>query len=769
MRTAIRDKLFQAAAAIDEISDNRPEDIRRKEAAFRDAQKNYDFQKAWDLANLWCAAFVIKKRFPESAVPLAIHDRQSAITETPGEAAKPLPAWFGVADQDKKPKAKGRKPSTLNYPPSTPPIGITTQHLRDFVEGGALPHGLLAEAKRLADQYQFFHWHLAFPEVFRHGGFDLLIGNPPWDMVELSEKEFFASRDPNIAEAPTARQRQELIKSLSTSNPQLFRLFSDSKRQVYGIRHFVQHSGHFPYSSTGRINMYPLFVERAASLTAPRGRSGIVVPSAISMDAYNAPLFSWLIEGKRLVSLYDFDNTFGLFPEVDSRFRFCLLTTTGASTGLNDFAFCFYAHDASELRIPERLVRLTFDQILSFSPNTLAPPMFMNAMDAALAKLAYGRCGVLANHRTKQNLWQISIQRMLSLSDPGDLFRRSTELEDGQESASPELWTRLHSGKAIHQYEHRFATFEGKDWRAVEAAEQKRSDFVIRTEYYARSGEVASRLSDKSPNNWLLVYRDVTNATNERTSIAAIIPQSGCDTTCRNLFSHAEPCNLAAFLGCLNSFCFDYFVRQKVIGMHLGAGVFEQLPALPPQLYDFPPSWTQIEKTIRGWLLPRVLELTYTAWDLEAFAQDCGWSGPPFRWDEERRFLLRCELDAAFFHLYLGPETEWRQQPEALTKAFPTPRHAVDYIMDTFPIVKRKDEARTEAKERRRRSDKARSLHHQGHHPRNLRRPHRVHPHRHPVPNPPQPAPSRPALLSSAQAGGHSRPDVDGSSIGPAH
>jgi hypothetical protein len=98
--------------------------------------------------------------------------------------------------------------------------------------------------------------------------------------------------------------------------------------------------------------------------------------------------------------------------------------------------------------------------------------------------------------------------------------------------------------------------------------------------------------------------------------------------------------------------------------------------------------------SLRDWLFPRVLELTYTAWDLEPFAQDCGWPGPPFRWDEDRRFLLRCELDAAFFHLYLGSEDDWRQQPEALTRAFPTPRHAVSYIMDTFPIVKRKDEAK---------------------------------------------------------------------------
>jgi hypothetical protein len=100
--------------------------------------------------------------------------------------------------------------------------------------------------------------------------------------------------------------------------------------------------------------------------------------------------------------------------------------------------------------------------------------------------------------------------------------------------------------------------------------------------------------------------------------------------------------------------------------------------------------------------------LTYTAWDLEHFANDTGWLGPPFRWDDNRRFLLRCELDAAFFHLYMPADSEGRWKPAkvedeavrnetteeltSLTAAFPTPHDAVAYIMDTFPIVKRKDE-----------------------------------------------------------------------------
>ena len=93
---------------------------------------------------------------------------------------------------------------------------------------------------------------------------------------------------------------------------------------------------------------------------------------------------------------------------------------------------------------------------------------------------------------------------------------------------------------------------------------------------------------------------------------------------------------------------------------------------------------------------------------LQGFAKDCGWSGPPFHWDEERRFLLRCEPDAAFFYLYLpaSPDGQWKpariaegavrdETPEELAelkRRFPTPRDAVAYIMDTFPIVRRKDE-----------------------------------------------------------------------------
>ncbi|MCB0251703.1 MAG: hypothetical protein KDI07_24255, partial [Anaerolineae bacterium] len=98
-----------------------------------------------------------------------------------------------------------------------------------------------------------------------------------------------------------------------------------------------------------------------------------------------------------------------------------------------------------------------------------------------------------------------------------------------------------------------------------------------------------------------------------------------------------------------------------------------QLPVFPPSNYGARCDWTNAP--LGEWLHPRVFELIYTAWDLQSFAQDCGYAGPPFRWDDARRFLLRCELDAAYFHLY------------------GIARDDVEYIMETFPIVKRKDVA----------------------------------------------------------------------------
>lgn len=122
----------------------------------------------------------------------------------------------------------------------------------------------------------------------------------------------------------------------------------------------------------------------------------------------------------------------------------------------------------------------------------------------------------------------------------------------------------------------------------------------------------------------------------------------------------------------MNSFALDYVARQSVGGTHLNFFILKQLPVPTPSMFERSCDW-EPACSLAQWILPRVLELTYTAVDMEPYARDLGYEGQPFTWNDERRFWIRAELDAAFFHLY-GIE-----------------RDDVEYIMETFPIVKRKD------------------------------------------------------------------------------
>jgi hypothetical protein len=234
----------------------------------------------------------------------------------------------------------------------------------------------------------------------------------------------------------------------------------------------------------------------------------------------------------------------------------------------------------------------------------------------------------------------------------------------------------LYEAKHIHHFDHRWHSGVNSG-ESEDDSDKNDSDASLATRYWVLRSRVDERLASKNwSKQWLLGWRDITNTTNERTCLLTVYPRTAVAHTLRVAFIAATAPEAAAFQACLSSFSFDYVTRQKVGGTHLTVEALKQLPVLPPATYAELCAWSgQPAVTHRDWLLPRVLELTYTAWDLEPFARDSGWFGPPFVWDEARRFQLRCELDAAFLHLY------------GLSRA------DAAYILDTFPIVRRKDEA----------------------------------------------------------------------------
>jgi len=229
----------------------------------------------------------------------------------------------------------------------------------------------------------------------------------------------------------------------------------------------------------------------------------------------------------------------------------------------------------------------------------------------------------------------------------------------------------------ISIYTHRHGDYAdvGSDERVhrlPEVAEDRLASpsYAVTPYWWVPEEDVAVRTESKT--RWRLAWRDVTDArASIRTVIVAVIPHSGVGNSL-SIMTLREPVLVTGLIACLSSFALDYCARQKIAGLHLNFVQMKQLPVLPPSALNARCEW-QPGRAVE-FVAPRVLELTYTAWDLEPFAQDLGYNGPPFRWDPARRALLRAELDAAFFHLY------------------GISRDDTAYILDTFPIVRKNDE-----------------------------------------------------------------------------
>ncbi len=279
---------------------------------------------------------------------------------------------------------------------------------------------------------------------------------------------------------------------------------------------------------------------------------------------------------------------------------------------------------------------------------------------------------------------------MVDMTNDASLFRSPEELvaaghrlEGGSrfEGFEGEMLLPLFEAKMAFHFDHRFGDYadqpEGSESLILPDVPPERLDnphYAPLPRHWVRASEVDARVAEVlGAREWLFGWRDVSKTQNERTVVAAVVPRAAVANNFPLLFSPAHPRDLAAAYANLCSFVFDYAARQKLGGTHLNYFVLKQLPVLAPNEYASEASWSR-GATIAEWLAPRVLELSYTAWELEAFGRELGYHGTPFRWDPERRFLLRCELDAAFFHLY------------------GLARDDVDYVMDTFPIVRKNDE-----------------------------------------------------------------------------
>lgn len=619
---------------LDELEETTLEGVRLLAARYRGIQETPEYLAELSAANGWCAAFFQAKR---SGQPEPITQEQFSV-------------WL-------------RDPGKVS-----------------------MAHREVAES--LAARVGFFHWELAFPEVFRPaggkaGGFDVVLGNPPWEQVIFKDQEWFAERNPEIAGLEGETRKRKIAK-LETEDPALFQEYLNALHEVEATSTFLKESGSYPLCGRGKINLFSVFTELARSLLAPTGRLGIIVPSGIATDDTTKDFFGDLVVRRVLVCLYDFENH-GIFPAVHNSYKFCLLVIAGSPRPAGTPSrFVFFAHSVAELEESERLIELTDRDFLRINPNTRTAPIFRSHRDAEITRRVYERVPVLIREGPpEENPWGIAFrQGLFNMTSDSSLFWTNEELErerfkiaGNHYSKGKEIMLPLYEAKMIHHFDHRWATYDGPNVRDTTETEKADPDFAVLPRYWVAEGEVEARLEGRWDKEWFIGWRDICRSTDERTVVAAIAPKAGIGNKLPLCFVAREFRSIAfALYGNLCSVAHDYFARMKIGGTTLNYFYLKQFPIFPPSAYSVRCPWERSAGTIADWIKPRVLELVYTSYSLEPFARDLGYTGKPFAWDVERRFALRCELDAAFFHLYgIG-------------------REDVDYIMETFPIVKRHDE-----------------------------------------------------------------------------
>lgn len=594
----------------------------------------------------------------------------------------------------------------------------TTFDLAKVLHRTPISGAMKAFVRSTAKKNRVLHWKLKFPQIFSKGGFDVVLGNPPWERVKLVEKEWFASRDVSIANATNASKRKERIEALADINPSLFAQYTEASHRAEGESHFLRNSGVYPLCGMGDINLYSVFAERMFKLLASCGRNGCVLPTGIATDDTNKVFIQLMVKSKSLVSFFDFTNRGYLFPNTESTFCFCLLTLSQVPQERIRCAGQIWS--PSDLANSDLVYSLSQEDVLRINPNTANLPIFRSAIDAGLIRSIYRRIPVLVCEDGADS-WKVKFSGMFHMTNDSGLFRSRADLEkmgaifEGniarvhQDAFSP-----LYEAKLASTYNHRSNTFAGiqdSELFGTRAATVKASDANLQDpewmaipRYWTLASEVGARTPDTWSASWFMGFRNAISAVADaRTTNFTVFPKWGAGNSLPLLLPGVSGPLACMLLANFNSFVLDYVVKQKASGGNLNFYIVKQLPILPPELFLRPAPWAANGITILDWLLPRVVELIYNSYDLETFANDCGYPGEPFRWNIERRDMLRCEIDAAFFYLYLHADygfssekfLEPRSGEEDLIRSTGfSCCDAVSYILDSFPVARRQDEAR---------------------------------------------------------------------------
>ncbi len=568
-------------------------------------------------------------------------------------------------------------------------------------EEGRCFAAILDAARAMIEEEKFLNWQVAFPGIWSDweedgltGGFDAIIGNPPWDRMKLQEVEWFAARRRGISLAQRASDRKRMIQELVDAKDPIIRDYEKASGRAEMSLEQARKSGEYPLLSRGDVNIYSLFVERSISLISRSGMVGVLTPISIGSDKTAARFFASVSEAKRVKAFLAFENKDGwLFKDVHHEDQPTILVVGGEERHYEAFKYGVKLHRLPDEDVPTvRMLRSA--DCRKLNPNTGTVPISRDAEAGALLEKMYGQGTVLVDRTGdgEAKTWPVRYRRVFDMTNDSRRFRRREELEElegayptgkGRFDSANGEWYPLYEGKMISIYNHRYAgvrenqdSVSGRGVAVHSGSEQfGNPDFTSVPRYWvAENGlDVSSEYS--------LAFNDVCNTNNRRTLISAMVPRAGYGNTLPILQAQGDlrADGLSLLLANFCSVAFDFAARQKIQSRHLNKYILEQLPIIPPDRFE---TVCFGSKTAAEIVRDGVLELTYTAHDMAQFARDMGYLDdagnvkPPFTWNEGRRLVLCAKLDAVFFNLY-GI----------------TDRAEIRYVYSTFPKVEREERA----------------------------------------------------------------------------
>ncbi len=481
-----------------------------------------------------------------------------------------------------------------------------------------------------------FHWGYEFDEIIEsRGGFDVIITNPPWEVFQVYEKEFFQQYDPSIQKkklkpADWKKQREKLLQDNEIQTAWL--AFQSGFPHV---KRYFKSTPQFRNSESGKINLYKLFTEQCCNLLRKGGTCGIVIPAGIYISKDSRKLRQMLFEDTNITGLFGFENRRAIFEGVHKSFKFIVLTfEKGGRT--EKFPAAFMRLDVGELDgFPaDDSVCVGVDLIWRTSPKTLSITEFKNQSDIGITEKMLEN-PVLGE--TTQASWNVKMGTEFDTGAARDLF---------QLNPGPEL-VPFFQGFMMWQFRHDYA--KPRYWI---------DESVGRTWILGKHSQDDGQLLDYQ--EYRFAHRRLARSTDKRTFIATILPRRVFASD--SLYVSREPSDVGSLLilsALANSYICDWLLRKKV-DTTINKNFVFQLPM---------PRLTNGDRFFDS-IVHRAAQLICTAPEYDDLAAEVGLgSHQNGMTDPAGRAKLRAELDGIIAHIY------------GLTAA------EFAYVLTTFPLV----------------------------------------------------------------------------------